>query len=329
MNEMLLQTQHRFRKAILFLRIMCESTKKCKVCGGVKKSTEFYRDSSRKDNLRYKCIQCDKDFRESKQKVLGIYKITSPSGRVYIGESKDIEGRKNRYKNYNCKTQIRLYNSLNKYGWEQHTFEIVEECTEEDLKCKERYWQDFYNVIGKNGLNLKLTKCGEQKHVLSQISKNKIRNSHLKNHKNSDVIKNKISKTRIDRKIARGSDNPMSRVVINYVTLDTRDCAKYLVDILKINYSTLMCMLKGYNYNSTNWCFLEDFLDNSYSSNLKPTSINSGKEVICVVTLKTWRNITLCAIENSIDPQNLMRYLNKNNNRKNPTSFIYLEDYTY
>jgi group I intron endonuclease len=58
----------------------------------------------------------------------GIYKITNPNGKVYIGQSIDIDKRWNKYKVKNCKPQIRLYNSLNKYGWENHYKDIIEEC---------------------------------------------------------------------------------------------------------------------------------------------------------------------------------------------------------
>lgn len=59
------------------------------------------------------------------KKIAGIYKITSPSGRVYIGQSKDIDHRFYRYRTYQCKKQPRLYYSLMKYGSGSHTFEIV------------------------------------------------------------------------------------------------------------------------------------------------------------------------------------------------------------
>ena len=42
-------------------------------------------------------------------KIVGIYKITNPKGRVYIGRSIDVAKRKNRYKNSGCKTQTRIY----------------------------------------------------------------------------------------------------------------------------------------------------------------------------------------------------------------------------
>ncbi len=109
-----------------------------------------------------------------KEIICGIYKITSPSGKVYIGESEDIKTRKYYYKIKSCKKQRRLYNSLVKYGWEAHVFEIIEECDFEELLCRERHWQDFYDVLGKNGLNLKLTQCGEQKVIMSQETKDKI-----------------------------------------------------------------------------------------------------------------------------------------------------------
>lgn len=85
----------------------------------------------------------------------GIYKITSPSGRIYIGQSRNIEDRFYRYKKMSNanKTQIRLMRSFKKYGVQNHNFEIVEECTIDVLNIKERYWQDHYKVISKSGLN--------------------------------------------------------------------------------------------------------------------------------------------------------------------------------
>lgn len=46
------------------------------------------------------------------EKITGIYKITSPSGRIYIGSSKNIRRRFYSYKNLHCKDQPKLYNSF-------------------------------------------------------------------------------------------------------------------------------------------------------------------------------------------------------------------------
>lgn len=105
--------------------------------------------------------------------MIGIYKITSPSGKIYIGQSVNIEKRFRQYKNYKCKEQIRLYRSLNKYTVEKHIFEVIEKCNIEELNERERYWQIFYNCIGKNGLNCQITNDKESKRILSNETKNK------------------------------------------------------------------------------------------------------------------------------------------------------------
>lgn len=57
---------------------------------------------------------------------VGIYKITSPSNKVYIGQSWNISRRFNQYSRMNgFKTQSILYNSLKKYGLKNHNFEII------------------------------------------------------------------------------------------------------------------------------------------------------------------------------------------------------------
>jgi predicted GIY-YIG superfamily endonuclease len=60
--------------------------------------------------------------------MVGIYKITSPTGRIYIGQSTNIERRKVEYSGKNkCKKQAALYFSLVKYSFSEHIFEVVEE----------------------------------------------------------------------------------------------------------------------------------------------------------------------------------------------------------
>lgn len=91
-------------------------------------------------------------------KKCGIYKITSPSGKIYIGQSKNIEQRFGQYRRLQCKNQKALYNSLIKYGVENHIFEIIIECLLEELNYNEL---KYIEKIGsyKNGLNM--TKGGE------------------------------------------------------------------------------------------------------------------------------------------------------------------------
>jgi len=107
---------------------------------------------------------------------IGIYKITSPSGKVYIGQSNNIELRFSFYKSLRCKKQIKIYRSLLKYGYESHKFEVIELCNLDQLNVRERYWQEFYNSM-KGGLNCSLVGTSDKKFVHSDESRNKISNA--------------------------------------------------------------------------------------------------------------------------------------------------------
>lgn len=90
------------------------------------------------------------------QKVSGIYKITSPSGSIYVGQSEDIYKRTMKYKSLNCKKQQKLYNSLKKYGFINHQFEIIKECSKSELNKWETHYVDFFDCYNTDwGLNLK------------------------------------------------------------------------------------------------------------------------------------------------------------------------------
>ena len=113
--------------------------------------------------------------------MVGIYKIISPSKKIYIGQATNIKKRWDYYTKTICNDQPKLYNSLKKYGWKQHMFEIIEECSVEQLDEKEIFYkQQFINefgwdkalfchlIDGKGG-----HKSEETKHKISQANKGK------------------------------------------------------------------------------------------------------------------------------------------------------------
>lgn len=131
--------------------------------------------------------------------MIGIYKITSPSGKVYIGQTIDHERRFKHYKLLRCKEQPRIYRSLLKYGVDNHRFEIVFQCWECYLTKWERYFQDMYKSTGKNGLNCILVKTDEFSGGHSQETKDKISKS-LKGYKPSQKQVDRLieyNKTRV------------------------------------------------------------------------------------------------------------------------------------
>lgn len=127
-------------------------------------------------------------------KICGIYKITSPNNKVYIGQSVDIEKRWNVYKTYHCKLQTYLYNSLKKYGWEKHKFDVLCQCDSSELNNLELYYIELYQSFNsKNGLNLR--SGGGQGNICSEETKNKIRLKKI-NIPLSEEHKNNLKKSR-------------------------------------------------------------------------------------------------------------------------------------
>ena len=81
----------------------------------------------------------------------GIYKIKNKvNGKVYIGQSLDIEERLYTHKqalNRNAHENEHLQRSWNKYGKENFIFEIIEECDENILTQREQYYINMYGGI--------------------------------------------------------------------------------------------------------------------------------------------------------------------------------------
>jgi len=91
----------------------------------------------------------------AREKIIGIYKITSPTKKIYIGQSKDIFERIKYYEKATCKAQVLLYHSLKKHGWKAHKFDIIHYCTVDQLNYLEVEYILVYNSFNtKHGLNL-------------------------------------------------------------------------------------------------------------------------------------------------------------------------------
>jgi len=91
--------------------------------------------------------------------MIGIYKIINPKGKVYIGQSWNIQNRFWHYFALSCKSQIKLYNSFLKYGVDNHKFEIIHELpeiiTQEELNGWEIWYWQLEKHYGKQILNLR------------------------------------------------------------------------------------------------------------------------------------------------------------------------------
>lgn len=134
--------------------------------------------------------------------MIGIYKITSPSNRVYIGQSRNIEKRFREYKYYKGNGQNRLFCSFTKYGVDTHKFEIVEECVFNDLNIRERYWQEHYEVLSEQGLNCMYVNTGVLPATISIETLNNMKKAQQNRKPMLEEQKKKISETSKKRTVS-------------------------------------------------------------------------------------------------------------------------------
>lgn len=148
--------------------------------------------------------------------MVGIYKITNPNGKVYIGQSTDIDSRFVRYKKLDCKTQPKIYRSLKKYGIQNHTFDIIEECESKYLNVKERHWQEAYEVLGPKGLNCVLTKSEDRSGVVGLSTRLSMKSSAQRRDKTHMISLGKRNKEgALNPNFGnRGDLNPLSKKVL-------------------------------------------------------------------------------------------------------------------
>lgn len=133
-----------------------------------------------------------------------IYKITSPSDKIYIGQTVNLKNRKNQYSSYHCKNQIALFNSIKKYSWDKHIFEIIEEheidVDKTIINEREKYWISFYDSF-RNGLNCNEGGNGNTGFKFSEETKKKMSETR-KEKKQSEETKKKRSNS------LKGKNNP-------------------------------------------------------------------------------------------------------------------------
>jgi group I intron endonuclease len=125
-----------------------------------------------------------------------IYSITSPIGKIYIGQTRrDVEKRKTEH--FKCPGScILLENAIKKYGQEQMKCEVLLEINDELLDEHEKKFIEMYNALEPNGYNIR---SGGVAGIHSEQSRVRMRDAKLgeKNHNfgkpRSDEFKAKLS----------------------------------------------------------------------------------------------------------------------------------------
>lgn len=187
--------------------------------------------------------------------AVGIYKITNPKGAIYIGSSKDIYKRWQSYKRLDNVSQHKIHNSLNKYGVDNHIFEILEICEIDDLLNLERDYCLKFNVLDKCNLNLRIPKILDSVVNFSKETRLKMsiarlgKPSNKKGKKLSDETKLKISLSK------KGIQSNSSLIVLNTSNGIFYNSITDAAISINMKRTTLNAMLLGKNKNRTNFIY--------------------------------------------------------------------------
>lgn len=147
--------------------------------------------------------------------MTGIYKIESPTGKIYIGQSVDIYKRLALYKCIkDAKRQPFIERSILKYGYDKHKYSIVHELpydvSKDVLTEYERIYMDAYREAGFIMLNIYAARNSvhgykrpeEQIKRFSEIMKG--RQSPMKGKKHTDTAREIIKEKRKRQTVVRG-----------------------------------------------------------------------------------------------------------------------------
>ena len=202
------------------------------------------------------------------EKNYTIYTITNPNGKVYIGQTKNLKERirKHRADSSRC---IKLKNSINYYGWENHKlFVLFENLTKQQADECEIHLIDAWNTID-NGLNILKGGSGL--------------NAYWKGRKHSDKTKQKMRDSVTEERIQliknlhlgkKHSEEHkqkivQSRVQNNPIKLFRNDKSNHLVEVKnirefarkeKLDLSTLYRVINGKAKHHKNWIYIGEKL---------------------------------------------------------------------
>lgn len=241
-------------------------------------------------------------------KTIGIYKITNiVNGKIYVGSSKNVKKRINEHKRtlkLNKHHSCLLQRAVNKYGFENFTFNIIEECEQKDLIITEQKYIDGlkpeYNILKVAYSNYGHKLSEETKKLISQKlkgikhgkmsdeTKKKIAEANTGNVPSNDT-RMKMSQKRIGIKLSQETKN---RIKMSADSERCRRAQKKMVEVRKTNgtYGPISEKLKNIlsDTNSTETIGI-DIITNNIKYSFK--SHKEASIFLCKSEVTLWRMI--------------------------------------
>lgn len=201
--------------------------------------------------------------------VAGIYKILSPSGKIYIGQTRNLKRRVYAYSRKACLPKTKIYSSLVKYGFDSHEMKMIHELPKDVSQLVLDVYEDFYikqfSECGFTILNMK--DGGGGNNGLNEESRRKIGDSN-KGREKSKFFTEQMKKRMIGKKYALGyrhteetkkkigqrshrGNHPNAKKVKSQITGIVYDCIADAANAYNIIPTTLVNQLSGHRRNKT------------------------------------------------------------------------------
>jgi group I intron endonuclease len=120
-------------------------------------------------------------------KKSGIYSFKNKlNGKIYIGQSKDVQTRKRQHERGDTTNSRRFHNAMVKYGPEYFEFQVLEYCEQAELDERESFWIEKLQSLYPSGYNLTTGGGAFQKH--NEETKKIFRENQLKKLKSGTHI---------------------------------------------------------------------------------------------------------------------------------------------
>lgn len=132
-----------------------------------------------------------------------IYEIVNTINNMcYIGQTRRSLQERIKYHKNDKQTRTPFYDDIRKYGWENFTVNIIEECEVEELNDREIYWIVEKQTVYPNGYNLKIGGHQSSHHQLTREKMSKLKTgskfteSHKKNIRESNLGRKHTEETK-------------------------------------------------------------------------------------------------------------------------------------
>lgn len=216
-------------------------------------------------------------------KKCGIYKIENLiNGKVYIGQSQDIETRWKVHINEldsGTKKNKKFLNAWKKYGMANFKFEILEECSIDELDELEKYYIQKYSSFG-DGYNLTIGGSGTKGHEVSKDAKNKIS---LKSKRNwsDEKYSNHMS-------LVHSQNRPIICVNTLEVFFNSNEASRLTgynnSNLIRACNKKNMACGKDEDGNPLYWCWFDEYTGYKWQDKVIPKGGNNRKKIICIET---------------------------------------------